>query len=256
MSKVEYINHFNVKVMKNERNKLTRDNYCIPTNELDYKDKKNLKIADDFYKKNNRYPLLCPPWFCDIPNSTFKDFEHYTDDYVERHYRDCMENFDLNMEFFKNINKEEFDEYLSKFVKKNKFNEVDDLNLLKATQGIYIMVLDEYKQVYIGTAAYNANIKNRIMTHWSSKKHFRRLINGRIENSILSIDSFGALDTTRIFYKQVASNEKIYLLEEQYINEFKSEYRLNRVAGGINSEEHAVIRNLRLMGTIQTRDLK
>ena len=105
MSKVEYINHFNVKVMKNERNKLTRDNYCIPTNELDYRDKKNLKIADDFYKKNNRYPLLCPPWFCDIPNSTFKDFEHYTDDYVERHYRDCMENFDLNMDFFKNINK-------------------------------------------------------------------------------------------------------------------------------------------------------
>ena len=39
MSKVEYINHFNVKVKKTERNRLTRDNYCIPSNELDYKDK-------------------------------------------------------------------------------------------------------------------------------------------------------------------------------------------------------------------------
>ena len=252
----EYINHFSVKIKKTDRNKLTRDNYCVPTNELDYKDKKNLRIADEFYKKNKRYPLLCPPWFCNIPNEIYKDFDHYTDEYVKEHYQDCMENFDLNIIFFRNIDKEDFDKCLMDFVKRYKFNEVTDLNILKETKGIYIMVLDEYKQVYIGTAAFTANIKNRIMTHWSSKKHFGRLLNGRVENSILSIDSFGALDTTRIFYKELYSNEEIYMLEEKYINEFKSDYRLNRVAGGINSEEHSAMRNLKLMATIQTRDLK
>ena len=96
----EYINHFNIKIKKNERNKLTRDNYCIPSNELDYKDKKNLRIADEFYKINKRYPSLCPQCFCNIPNEIYKDFDHYTDEYVESHYNECMENFDLNMNFF------------------------------------------------------------------------------------------------------------------------------------------------------------
>lgn len=252
----EYINHFNVKIKKTERNRLTRDNYCIPSNELDYKDKKNLRIADEFYKKNKRYPLLCPPWFCNIPNEIYKDFAHYTDEYVEEHYNDCMENFDLNMKFFKNIDKKDFNEYLSSFVKSHKFKDVTDLNALKDTKGLYIMVLDEYQQVYIGTAAFGTNIKKRIMNHWSTKKHFGRLLNGRVENSILSIDSFGALDTTRIFYKKLQSNEEIYLLEEKYIKDFKPEYRLNRVAGGINSEEHSAMRNLKLMSTMQTRNLK
>ena len=118
------------------------------------------------------------------------------------------------------------------------------------------MVLDEYKQVYIGTASYGTNIKKRIINHWSTKKHFGRLLYGRVENSILSIDSFGALDTTRIFYKKVDSNEKIFLLEDKYIKDFKPEYRLNRVAGGINSIEYSAMRNLKLMSTMQTRNLK
>ncbi|MBR6689098.1 MAG: GIY-YIG nuclease family protein [Clostridia bacterium] len=255
MSTNEYIDYFGVKIKKTDRNLLTRDNYCVPTNELDYKDKKNLKIADEFYKKNKRYPLLCPPWFCNIPNDIYKDFEHYTDEYVKEHYQNCMENFDLNMNFFRNIDKVDFNKYLMKFVKKYKFHEVTDLNMLKETKGIYIMVLDEYKQAYIGVAAYNSNIKKRIMTHWSSKKHFARLLNGSVEKSILSIDSFGALDTTRIFYKELSSDKKIYLLEEKYINEFKSDYRLNRVAGGINSEDSSALRNLKLISTIQERKL-
>ena len=138
----------------------------------------------------------------------------------------------------------------------SKFKDVTDLNALKDTKGLYIMVLDEYQQVYIGTAAFGTNIKKRIMNHWSTKKHFGRLLNGRVENSILSIDSFGALDTTRIFYKKLQSNEEIYLLEEKYIKDFKPEYRLNRVAGGINSEEHSAMRNLKLISTMQTRNLK
>lgn len=252
----EYINHFNVKIKKTDRNKLTRENYCEPTNELDYGQKKSIRIAEEYYKINKKYPLMCPPWFCGIPNKIYKDSEHYTDEYVEQHYKDCMTNFDLNMNFFNSISKDDFETYLNKFVKRYRFKEVTDLNDLKNTKGIYIMVLDEYKQVYIGTAAYGSNIKNRIMSHWSKKKFFGKLIHGTVDNSILSIDSFGALDTTRIFYKKINSNNEIYLLEEKYIKEFKSDYRLNRVAGGINSEEYAAIRNLKLLATTQNRNLK
>ena len=52
--------------------------------------------------------------------------------------------------------------------------------------------------MYIGISN---DIKKRILTHWGSKKDFDRLLFGKKENSVLSIDSFGALDTTRIFYK-------------------------------------------------------
>ena len=43
-NKIEYINHFNTKIRKNEFNKLTRDNYCIPTNKISYVYRKSLKF--------------------------------------------------------------------------------------------------------------------------------------------------------------------------------------------------------------------
>ena len=49
------------------------------------------------------------------------------------------------------------------------------------------MVLDDYKQVYIGIAN---NIKKRVMNHRSAKKEFGKLIFGSKDNSGLSIDSF------------------------------------------------------------------
>ena len=45
-------------------------------------------------EKNNSPPLLCPPAYYNIPNSVFEDEEHYTYESVEKHYKDCMINFD------------------------------------------------------------------------------------------------------------------------------------------------------------------
>ena len=81
--------------------------------------------------------------------------------------------------------------------------ETDDLNELAGKQGVYILVLDEYKQAYIGKSEAAGGMKQRILNHWSKRKEFGRLLNGKVESSILSIDSFGALDTTRIFYKEL-----------------------------------------------------
>ena len=44
--------------------------------------------------------------------------------------------------------------------------------------------------------------------------------------------------------------------EEKIVSKFKSMYRLNRVAGGINSENNETIRNLKLAGSKQKRNMK
>ena len=90
-----------------------------------------------------------------------------------------------------------------KVIKSNKkVRQIFDLNDCKEMCGIYVLVLDEYKQVYIGQAK---DIKKRVMQHWSKQKPFDRLIFGGVNNSVLSIDCFGALDTTRIFVLETTS---------------------------------------------------
>ena len=79
---------------------------------------------------------------------------------------------------------------------------------------------------------------------------------GDKEKSILSIDSFGALDTTRIFYKEFSYFDDIYSAEYNVVDKFKAKYKLNRVDGGINSEEDSTIRNLELRGSMAKRELK
>jgi hypothetical protein len=89
-------------------------------------------------------------------------------------------------------------------------------------------VLDEYCQLYIGTAS---DIKNRIRKHWTNRKAFDRLlfpVNG-ITTSILSIDSFRAYDTTRIY---IYKTSDIYDKEDDIINYFPKQYVCNRLAGG------------------------
>jgi len=87
-------------------------------------------------------------------------------------------------------------------------------------------VLDRYKQVYVGQAW---DIRNRIKQYWSGTKQFDRLIFGDVETSVLSIDSFRALDTTRIFTAKTISGEE---LEQRLVNTFRPDYMLNRIPGG------------------------
>ena len=140
-------------------------------------------------------------------------------------------NFDLNMAYFETLDFNEFNAYLLQQCKKHKFIECQDLNALDNMTGVYMLVLDEYRQVYIGVSD---NIKRRIMSHWNGRKSLERLIFGDICNSVLSIDSFGALDTTRIFYIEM---RLIYKAEEKIVRLFDSRYMLNRTAGGIGSTE-------------------
>lgn len=106
--------------------------------------------------------------------------------------------------------------------------------ILHFTQGVYVLILDEYKQVYIGQST---NIKKRILNHWSNNKEFDKLIFGRVDTSVLSIDSFGFLDTTRIFVIPVNDYYKLDLIEHKLIKQIDGKYLLNRTAGGIKGLE-------------------
>lgn len=157
-------------------------------------------------------------------------FKNRDDEFIEEQTKRIKYNYELNMKYFNSLDKDEFDKYVSKFMSKNKFEEVKDLKKYVGVPGIYIMVLDEYKQVYIGIS--ENGIKERIKQHWNAKKEPERLIFGQAFNSVLSIDSFGALDTTRIFVK---TNGNLYAIENKVVDEFDKRFLINRTMGGIGS---------------------
>jgi len=56
-----------------------------------------------------------------------------------------------------------------------------------------------------------------------------RLIFGTVETSIMSIDSFRALDTTRVLAYETPN---IFHEEDDYIKFFSTQFRTNRLSGG------------------------
>ena len=186
----EYIFYFNLKIKKQDNNKLARENYYISSNKPSYSNRDN-----------------------------------YNDELVKNQYEKCLKIFDDNMTKFSKLNHNDFNDYLINFVNKYDFKEIKDLHEVNNISGIYIMVLDNYSQVYIGMS--KNTIKRRIIEHWRKKVPFNCLAS--IRNNLINIDSFGALDTTRIFYKQVESK-----LCDNYVDkitkDFNDKYMLNHNA--------------------------
>lgn len=197
--------HFGIKVLVGNRGlKLMRENYTIVNNKNSLGHFSMAIYADE-------------------------EGRVYSDEWCAKQLKDCLKNYDLNMDYFSLLNHDEFNIEIDKFLKSsNCFVEVFDLNLYDEKSGYYIMVLDEYCQVYIGTTN---NIKKRIRQHWSTSKSFDRLLfpMGAVDSSLLSIDSFRALDTTRIF---AYTTKNIFDREDEFINKFHSKFICNRLAGG------------------------
>lgn len=189
-----YIKHFGVNILeKSSGLKLTRENYV-----------EKIVFKDSHLKK------------------------HYTDSVIKKHTEDYLYNYDRNMKYFHSLSKEKFNKELMNFVDENiNFKEITDLTSVNGMSGYYIMVLDEYAQAYIGTSR---DIKKRMQQHWNRQMYFDRMIFGDKEGSILSINSFRALDTTRIF---VYLTSNTYNLEDKLINQLNKKYLLNRTSGGI-----------------------
>lgn len=159
----------------------------------------------------------------------FEDEAHtrFSDEFCEDRRQAALENFDLNMAFFKQLSGKGFLDALNGMLAKHEsLQRVENLRDWAGVEGVYVMVLDRYKQAYIGHAE---DIRKRIKGHWSGTKEFDRLIFGDKETSVLSIDSFRALDTSRIY---AAKTKRRRELERRLIDDYEPDFLLNRVPGG------------------------
>lgn len=177
----------------------------------------------------------------DIPLSIMRKivqeekFPYHTDEMCEKLQERALYNFDLNMAFYETLDRNEFNSEIENFLSEHpKFTSVTDLKRYKNSTGIYIMVLDEYKQIYIGiTHNSKLGIKGRIQQHWNNTKTLDRLIFGGIDKSILSIDSFKHLDTTRIFVCTDVKNNDLDNEENNLVEKaFSPKFVANRTSGG------------------------
>ena len=210
------IKHIGVWLNKNSVLSISREHYAVI-------DKRNSFWSPKYVRTMMKYCWKdgVPDWFED---STCKT---YTEEWCEEHRQDCLKNFDINMSRFDGITQERFENVLNFLKSSAPLQKVDDLSLCNCS-GIYIMVLNKYKQLYIGQAK---NIKERIKHHWYAKKEFDRLLFGKVEQSIISIDSFGALDTTDIYILPM-SIMNLNEAEKAFVNSINPIFLLNRVDGG------------------------
>lgn len=194
------LEHLGLKVRKKEGGLyLTRENYATITNKSSFGHLKG-------YKK------------------------YYEDQEVSELLTGAYKNFDLNMAYFQELSKEEFKQQILTFLEKNEdYQEYTDLSLLKDEDGQYILVLDEYSQVYYG----NGGVLS-IRRHWNKRTPLDRLVSGSVyerfdnqnpvDESILSINAFRALDTTRVLVKK--SDSKRSRIKRDY--EIDDKFSLNR----------------------------
>ena len=214
--------HFGVWLTKSNQLNISKDHYATI-------DKQNSFVNKE--KRPRQY-------LYDLNPSQYEDESCtiYSDAYCTQHQKACFENYDINMDRFKQIPRDRFEGVVNYLITAAPFQKIEDLTRCNYC-GLYIMVLDRYKQIYIGVAQ---NIKDRIKKHWYAKKKFDRLIFGTVEHSVISIDSFGALDTTRIYILPMPF-QNLREAEAGFVNSINPMYTLNRVNGGLDSETAALL---------------
>lgn len=201
------------------------------------KDKEFKLVRDEFAVVNTKPSL---PYFTELAkHNAYADESgmSYSETWCEEYRELCLKNYDLNMEYFSMLDKNAFDIVLSDFLSQyNGFKEVTDLSQYAGVEGYYIMVLDEYKQVYIGKTD---DIKKRIMQHWSKTKPFDRTLLPMYayDKSCFSIDFFRALDTTRIYVWKKKMSDGI---EAELIRNYPAQFCTNRIGGDITSAINAI----------------
>ena len=237
---INYIEHFKM-IFEKEKVKLyLKEEDYISKNKVQNKDntrriKKQQKSQPDIYadwKKFDENKALVdmadncncyPAWVkYDWKNNSLV----YNEEFIKRNKEAILKNLNLNLKFYTELDSEEFNKNLDKVLKLKKNNglkKVTDLKEYIGKKGIYIMVLDKYKQIYIGQ---------------SKRDVVERIINGKVNESKLSIDTFGMLDTTRIYIEDIDplyynNSEKIDKREEYLINSIPEQYLINKVGGGL-----------------------
>lgn len=169
----------------------------------------------------------------DSHKSSFDYSTIYSEERFQEFCKNALINFDINMERFNSIETTDFENELDFFLQKIRESGYDIhevLDLKDASYcGTYIMVLGQYKQIYIGASK---NICDRIKKHWQNNKPIDRLVFGSVQDSKIAIDCFKALDTTKIFAIRTSSDIEAFQIEEIIDKWISNDFLLNRVWGG------------------------
>lgn len=190
-------NHFGVKV-KNEFSNKTSAEICTTI---------LLKKYIDFFEKDDCFSLM----------------QFYNIGYV---YRKNI----YKLKKRKKINKKAFikakDEYINS---RKRIRRIFDLKECRGISGIYIMVLEEYRGIYIGQSE---DIGKRIRQHWSAKSF----------NSY-GIDMYRALDTTEIYIIEELEGKSLDFQEYANIKEIDSKYLINKLAFNLFTQDEEIYKD-------------
>lgn len=159
----------------------------------------------------------------------------YRDDEYREHsdlfcvaWRDmALVNFDLSMAYFDSLNPDEFNDSLSNLVRHHVLQEVEDLKDYNQQAGVYVMVFDEYKVMYLGQST---DIRKRIKRHWADRKPFDRLLFGDEFSSVFPVDEFRSLDNSRLY---ALKTDDYYEVERELTEQADRRFTLNRINGGL-----------------------
>lgn len=209
---------------------LTKKELSVKDSFTAYLDRMQGDITNDLYEKL----LLESPLFQFYID---KYAPLYTDEQCVKLRDRALKNLDYNLRFFSKLDQGVFRAEIARFLaSRSDFIQVDNLKDYDKKAGVYIMVLGNYCQLYIGVSS---NISQRIQAHWMYNTHplDRLIIMGDIEHSKICVDAFGPLDTTEIYAKLIPNPtvEELSAIEQELITGVFSDcFLLNRTSGGLD----------------------
>ena len=166
----------------------------------------------------------------------------------------ALVNLAYNKQYFSMLKQREFKAQLQTFREKYpNFKEVTNINDYKprkisandwkAYEGVYVIVLGKYKQIYVGQSS---SLSTRIKQHWGVRaindtefiehwesgvmklSDYTNYVGANENNSIIKIDAFGPLDTSQLFIYEAYTEEERKKLEAELISFFDKKFLCNR----------------------------
>ena len=136
--------------------------------------------------------------------------------------------YKASIEYFKKLNKLEFNQALNKLLDLYTFKEVKNLKEVAKKNGIYLLVLDNYKQIYIGQTC--DDLRKRILRHFKRKLSFAEV--PIVRPYTPPIDAFKPLDITRIYVLYTPIQNVLDDIEANLIHNIDNKFILNKTIGG------------------------
>jgi hypothetical protein len=141
----------------------------------------------------------------------------------------CNKFYDLSISNFNIRASEDFKNEVIHFTSSHHFSEIKDLSLTTGEQsGLYLMVLDNYKSMYLG--ATTDSFKHQICEHWRKQESVTSLTAG----TVLPINAFSTLDTTRLYACKINSKKELVQKEHLLMSQIPLKYSLNRITDTID----------------------